>query len=851
MPCAARQRIRWWTHVVAGCVLALATLPLPARATNAPAQGAAQPALAGLVLDGRDLPVALSLLPASAGESEQVGVEALLLGLGLKPVHLADGGWQAATPLGTARLAPNDVRTRDGVDYVALPLLARSLGIGLQFDSRAAAVVATTNWNLAARRVAPPTEATVIRPEAGVHAPTTSLSYWRTEAYLIHSDGESTGFGAMDVGGGLGNGFWRARYEDDLADNRRLVDYAWVRTDGRQRWLLGHQQVNSHPLLGSMEITGAQMAWTNRPELLYGNRLEEGELVSGRTAPASNIIGTGPIGGVAELRFDGIVVDRVPVALDGRYEFRDIPLSRGASTRVEVALYENGRLGVPVRIEDHSGQASDQLLPQGTMLHYAGIGENGNPLDPDDFRSGTAAFYEARFGVLPGLTLDLTTQHVDGHDYWLAGGVLALGFAGVYTAHVASNGDRRAWQVDGEGFRGNAWWRLLAREEDAGYRTGLDQVSSGSLYERYAEAGWRGEHLSLSMLGRDFDTGGDLGRVRYVKPGVDWYPTAALYFSARPDLTGRYQYNANWSITDRLRAGAYLSFESDRYELEWQLSQRWRALAGRTEFLGRARHSLLFTRDRHAMRDVGLTLAALESEGEFGYLVGADANLFPGVTVRLQARDDPLSPGVGPVLQLSFIADFAVTPEGLTGNRFRRNLGNIGGISGALRVPAGAADAADFGAAGAAVRIDGQRRASVDRNGRFNVEGLAPGVYRVDVDEGELPIEMHLDQRELWVEVRAGVVTAVEFPLAMRVGFGGRVLGADGAPQPALVLVVEDASGAVVGNAQTDAWGYYRIDGLAPGNYRLRTADGAQSRWVELSGQFRFGIDLRLESAVP
>jgi hypothetical protein len=62
-------------------------------------------------------------------------------------VHLADGGWQVATPLGTARLGPNELRSLDGVDYAAMPLLAQRLGIGLQFDPRAAAIVATTNWN--------------------------------------------------------------------------------------------------------------------------------------------------------------------------------------------------------------------------------------------------------------------------------------------------------------------------------------------------------------------------------------------------------------------------------------------------------------------------------------------------------------------------------------------------------------------------------------------------------------------------------------------------------------------------------------------------------------------------------
>ena len=529
-----------------------------------------------MLLDDRDLPVGLSLIPAAQGTPDQVGVEALLRGLGLQPVHLADGGWQAETPLGTARLPPSEVRTLDGVDYAGLPALSRALGIGLRFDPTAAAIVATTAWSLAPRAEAPPPTAEVIRPDPGALAPTTSLSYWRTEAYFSHGDGTDSAYGSSDVGGGLAGGFWRARYEDDLADQRRLLDYAWVRTTGSRRWLLGHQQINSHPLLGSIELTGAQMAWTNVPDRMYTGNLDEGELVSGRTAPASNIVGTGPIGGIAELRFDGIVVARVPVALDGRYEFRDIPLSHGTSTRVEVALYENG-LGVPVRVEDHSGQASDQLLPQGAVLHYFGAGRHGNPLDPDEIREGGAAFYEARYGALPGLTLDLIGQHVDGRDTWLIGGVFSLGVAGVYSAHVARSGERQAWHFDGEGFRGNTYWRLLARDEDVGFRGGTVSAAPGSLYERHVEAGWRGEHWALSLVGRDLDVLGASEPVRYLKPGVDWFPTQNLYFSARPDLSGRYQYSASWAMTPRLRAGAYLSFESDRYELEYQISDRWRS----------------------------------------------------------------------------------------------------------------------------------------------------------------------------------------------------------------------------------------------------------------------------------
>jgi hypothetical protein len=442
------------------------------------------------------------------------------------------------------------------------------------------------------------------------------------------------------------------------------------------------------------------------------------------------------------------------------------------------------------------------------------------------------------------VTLDVAAQHVDGRDTWLAGGVFALGAAGVYSAHVAGSGTHRAWHVDGGGFRGNAFWRALARDEDAGFRAGADAAAPGSRYERYAEAGWRGRRWALSLIGRDLDAFGSAEPIRYLKPGIEWFPSPRLYLSARPDLAGSYQYTASWSVTERLHAGAYLSHESDRYDVELRLSDRWRAIAARTGFQRRTRHSLLFARDRRADRDVGLTLAALESEGDVGYLAAIDARLFSGVSLRLQASDDPLVPTRGPVWQLALVADFAVTPHGLTANSFRRSLGEVGGIAGALETPAGTGT--DFAATGTAVWIDGRRRTSVDANGRFHVDGLSPGVHRVKVDEGLLPIELRLGEREAWVEVRAGVVTPVRFAVELRLGFAGRVRGADGTPLAEADLVVANAAGETVARVRADAWGYYRVDGLAPGRYRVHAVGGdtASTRWIELRDAFLFGIDL-------
>lgn len=796
--------------------------------------------LSGLILDGRDLPVALAISPAIEGKPAELAVEALFRGVGLEPRVAEDGSWVAETPLGLARLTRLRMRQIDGIDYASLDDLGEALGIGLSYDEASAAVIATTTWGLVAG--ATPSEQDVERPDAESLAPRTNLSYWRTEIDAVHSDRGNQAQVFTDVGGGLAGGFWRARYEDNLEGRQTLRDYAWIRTHGSQRWLLGNQRVNGHSLLNSFELTGVQMAWTNRPESLYGSRLGYGELVSGRIASSAQLRGSGPPGGIAELLFDGIPVARISIPLDGRYDFRDVDIPRGGTTRVQVALYERGGLGAPIRIEDRSSQVSDQILEQGTVLHYGGFGQRGNPLDDQDLSEGNAAFYEGRFGLLPGLTLDVAGQNLDDQTHWLVGGTMSLGRLGVYSAHLAETEGRQAWQVAGEGMTRNAYWRLLAREEDAGYRLeGLEPS-----HDRYAETGYRGERWSVGLVARDIHNEFLDERIRFVRPTAEWSPIDQLSFSVRPDLEGNYQYSVLWAPTPYSRVSAYLTEQSDRYEFEQRFSERWRVNAGRVEYLDRDRHSLLFSRDRRQASDLGLSFGALESEGRFGYLVSLDKQLRPGMMLRMQAYDDPLADGQinsGPVIQLGFVADFAVTPQGLAAGHYNRNLIERGGVTGDLQLPASMTDDGVFALTGASVWVDGQLRATIDDNGRFHVRDLKPGVYRVQVDEGSLPIEMRLERPDRWVEVRAGVVTPVSYPLSLRLGFGGRLLQSDGSALTGAGFEVLDAGGAVVSRGSSDAWGYYRVDDLPPGRYRITTSEAGRD--VELQDEFKLGVDLR------
>ncbi len=145
--------------------------------------------------------------------------------------------------------------------------------------------------------------------------------------------------------------------------------------------------------------------------------------------------------------------------------------------------------------------------------------------------------------------------------------------------------------------------------------------------------------------------------------------------------------------------------------------------------------------------------------------------------------------------------------------------------------------------------LDGQLRGSVDARGRFLLDDVPSGVYALALDSEKLPLEYQPSDPVRRVQVRAGAVTRLDFAIALRLGFAGRVSGPDGAGRAELALEVHDAEGKRVAQGRSDAWGYYRFDGLPPGRYRVQSADGAVQREVVLERSFVFDVNLSVRSA--
>jgi hypothetical protein len=94
------------------------------------------------------------------------------------------------------------------------------------------------------------------------------------------------------------------------------------------------------------------------------------------------------------------------------------------------------------------------------------------------------------------------------------------------------------------------------------------------------------------------------------------------------------------------------------------------------------------------------------------------------------------------------------------------------------------------------------------------------------------------------VEVRAGATTRADFHLELRLGCGGRVLGYGDLGE--LAVAALDATGKLVARVELNRNGFFRIDGLRPGSYRLelrhaRTGTVLASQTVEITDRFVFG----------
>ena len=775
-----------------------------------------------------------------------------LLGLQVTYRHVVT---EIRTPLGLRRVPNQALTARDGLLYVRAGYVQNELLSGVRFDDRSYALDFRPNWRGRVR-----TERVYDGP-ADVEPPKSTLAAIRTQVNHLESGGFSSTQGNVQLGGRLAQGTWTVVANDATDDQFEAREYNWYRTDGSRHWLLGRQQVQPYSLLGNFDLTGVQFGWTKGGAAASPQAFGSNVLFPRRGAAMETVRGEARPGQFVQLRVDGRLLETEQVGYDGRFVFDSVRLPLRQVSEVEVLVFDPNNLQIPVEVRTDRVASSAFLLADGQVTHAAGIGLAGRfdegfvGRSNEQLPQGAGGYYQWRQGFNKNITAEATVQHNGQNTSAAIGAVTRLAPMWVTSFGLIQSESSTGYNVDLEGYRKQ--WRFFGRSFYAPRAFGLVE-SDGGIIDHRVDVDYNfGQRLRLGVIARDRDDGTNADR--FVLPTATWRPVPELYIDARPDLFGEYLLSSFWRPRRDTRLRFFRS-RSSSAEVAHDIGDRMQ-IAWNTQFeTVETRHTIFASRRGFLNRGSWFIRAGLtESEGEFGWLAGASTPLLPGVIGRVEYQSLPLTTVDGREegrLLVNIVSDLRqaggrVVPASNSG--FRQTGGSLVGRITLDAKSRTNREQARRSLAGAQIRVADGGRAVTDNRGRFFIGNLSAGIYEVELDPADLPLELMPVRKKLRARIAPGAATRVDFVLSLEYGLAGRLRDADGAPLPQIRVELVDEDGIYYTHAWTDAFGLYRLDSVPPGRYRIQVIEGdfvVARREVEVVDDFLFGQDLQIGAAI-
>ncbi len=825
------------------------------------AQVEGEPFLVGIMINGREVGT-LDIIEEN--NTLLIPLETLgeLGGFSVKPTQ---SGIEAKTPLGIVKFAPSIVKRINGLSYVTKETLQKKLNISLELNTADLTLLTDLPWRGGSRQPRPTAQ---LKPE--FLAPSTGLSTLRQELTLSTSSRDTDLRSSTLLGGRLAGGTWRVRMNNNFEDGPNLTEYFFYKRSNQFRYQIGRQRLGLHPLLNSLDLTGLQFGYSNLPTQSFNSSSSASEILPRRSRPVQTFRGQVPPASVVRLRVGGIIVAEQQVGFNGIYEFLDVRLPVGQTNEVELLVFDRNNLRSPIDIRTVRINSSDLLLPAGGNVQLGGLGFSGNLVQDNVFRNFNSndegelvGFYQLRQGLSNNLTFEGSLQAVPNSFQSQAGLVWRLANPVILSASVGNSFDKMGYaanlDMDFDKLEINANSQSLPE----GYRTG--KSSSSSSRERFnhsLELRYRfGNKLNMGFIARSRKDG-DNNSSDYILPTFSARPFSKLSLSGRPDIYGKYLLNAFF----RPNRDTRLSFNTygDSYisDLRYNLNRNYQLSFG-NEFGGDAnpRYSVGLNHNASSFNKLSWNVGLALSDGEVGPTAGASMQVLPGLFARLNYQAIPSRGGSFNAfddgrLSLSLTSDMSVAGGKFTPARYSGISKERGAISGQLAVKGGRQG---FDLSNSIVRIYDTRNKNVgatktDSNGNFFVGNLPEGVYVIELEPEELPIELAISKTSLVAEVAASGVTRVDFPVRTEYGVAGKVTDASGQPLKEVSIELVTSTGARVLSGTTDQFGLYRLDGVPVGKYTLRVSpqdelnsnDTLPKRQVVINNKFVYNQNLQL-----
>ncbi|MEH1935351.1 MAG: Cna B-type [Nostoc sp.] len=739
-------------------------------------------------------------------------------------------GLKLKTPSGVVILAENELQQIKGISYISDTLLKEKVATYIKFNSSDLALIVDLPWRRNSGDLS--TKAADLLPE--VVPPSSGLSTFREELNFYSNSGNNSLSSSTLIGGRLAGGSWRVRLDNNFVNQPDVTEYYFFKRTGQFLYQIGRQQIGLHNLLTNINLTGLQVGYTNLPINRFNNSYGANELLPRRSQATQTFRGIVPPTSFVQLRVSGIVVAQQQVGFSGKYEFIDVNLPGSQSNEIELYIYDRNNPNVPKEIRSLRLNVSDLLLPSGGNVQLAGVGFSGNTIQNtlfEDYSSSDSGklvgFYQVRQGISNDLTLEGavqilpdTTQAQAGFAWRLANPVILAASVGTshgqlgYTADLDIELNRLQIIGNSELYPSGYWYSSQSRD----------------YIQHSLEANYRfSNNFTLGLIGRSFQD--QSNSANYILPTFSLHPFPQLSLSGRPDVLGRYLFNAFYQATPNSR----LSFTSsgDIYSTDFSqnLSREYLVSFG-TESGGDlpTRYTLTLNRNAPSFSGLSWRLGVGYRDGEVGPVVGGSMRLIPGLFARVDyegipSRYQSIYGGIGENrLTISLVSDLSFAGGRITPSEYTSLGKDRGGIAGRVIVEGGRKG---FDLSGSNIQVFNNRNQSfggsaIDSQGNFFVGNLPEGVYIVQFDPDQLPVELSIKKTSVVAEVANSAVTKLDFPVKVEYGLAGRITDAAGKPIPEIEVELINAEGKRISASASDEFGLYRLDAVPVGKYILR-----------------------------
>ena len=755
------------------------------------------------------------------------------------------------TPLGDAQLTRDQLRFVDDRAYVAASEIARELNSKFIFDERTYSMEIEPLWHPERRRPS-------LHSTLDVRAPSATLSGIRATFDHVRQDGLKSNAGSLQMVGRLARGTWYVSAQDATAQIYNFNEYYWHTRRKKMAYLAGRTGLRFVNSLGNFELAGLQVGWSNRERRPVPGVASNGRLFPRRAAPVESLYGEAPPGNFVQVRIDGRIVGMQQVGFNGKYEFQNVPLPTRQSTGVEILVFEPSNLRIPVEIRRDRMAASAYMVPDGTLSHTGGIGLAGRFTkriadgEAGD-QNGLGGFYMWRQGLSRNLTGEAIVQANGRNVQSYFGAIGRLSEVWVVGGGLAYTPGAVGYQINAEGFLPR--WAFLFDSRVTPGEFGLTE-SPDVTDHRFEVRHNTLQSLRTGLVARYLDD--QFHETQYVLPTATWRPGSTLYFDARPDFDGRYQFNAAWQIDARSQM-RYFRSRNSNLELTRKIGRKWEIGYGSLFENVEPRFSLFANLRQYALGGMWyLGASVVRSEGRFGYSARASAPVVAGVFARLEYQSIPVIRFDGPDdsgrFVLNLVSDFSQSGGRIVPARSGSFRNEQGGVVGRIvldpesRELAGV-KASDFNLKGIRVYVTDHGSAITDSGGHFFIGRMQPGLHEVELDTTGLPIELSPERTRVIAEVAPSAATRVDFFVRLELGVAGRVVDVTGRPMVAATVIIVAEDGAVVARGATDTFGLYRLDAIPPGRYTLQVLDQERligSREVLVQGDYVFNQNVEV-----